>query len=265
MAPAEAPAEVVGQETTRTPAGAAGSVLDDLTWITHGPPRVLAPSPPLPKEAPAIVPEPKPRRRILIAAAAGLIVVAVGLAVWLLGPGTRPPAGEVRPAAHREASATPSVAVVREAREAREGADTPGPVPAMPEPTASPIASPSPPASSPPVDRKRRVTNVVPPGVGDGDWLLPGPDVEPPVPLEIASYEYPAAARGTGRKVTVRLSVLVGADGKAADVRVRDGDGSAFGFDEAALDAARRTVFQPATRDGVPGRMWTELLLTFEE
>jgi TonB family protein len=133
-----------------------------------------------------------------------------------------------------------------------------------PSPAPSPVVDDKPVAGKTP-GRKLHVIDVVPPGAGPGDWLLPGPGVEPPVPLALPSYEYPAAARGTGRKVTVRLSVLVDENGKVIDARVREGDDFGLGFNEVALEAARRAVYQPATRDDVPGKMWTELMLDFAD
>lgn len=91
------------------------------------------------------------------------------------------------------------------------------------------------------------------------------PNVEPPVPLDIPAYAYPTAARGSGRKVNVRVRLLVDENGKVLETEVRDADGSILGFDEAALAAARQVVFQPATRDGIPGKMWTELIFEFSE
>jgi TonB family protein len=111
----------------------------------------------------------------------------------------------------------------------------------------------------------RRAQVVPGPETAAGDWLRPGLGVERPEPKELPRYEYPAAARGTGRRATVRVAVLVDEAGKVVDTRVREGDGTALGFDEAATEAVRRVPFWPATRDGVPGRMWTELILTFEE
>jgi len=64
-------------------------------------------------------------------------------------------------------------------------------------------------------------------------------------------------------KVTVR--VAVDETGRVVDAEMRDGDGSGLGFDEAALEAARKTTFFPATRDGIEGRMWTELSFEFVE
>jgi TonB family protein len=38
-----------------------------------------------------------------------------------------------------------------------------------------------------------------------------------------------------------------------------------FGFDEAAIDAARRASFRPATKNGTPVKMWMELSVVFTQ
>jgi TonB family protein len=95
--------------------------------------------------------------------------------------------------------------------------------------------------------------------------LRPGPGVEMPVPLDIPSVRYPKAARGSGMRVDVHLDLLVDEQGKVVEAVVRDGDPDNLGFNEAAVQAALGTRFQPATRWDLPGKAWTELILEFEE
>jgi len=76
---------------------------------------------------------------------------------------------------------------------------------------------------------------------------------------------YPAAAKGTGRKVLIRVAVLVDENGQVIDAQIRDGDKSGLAFEEAALEASRKARFFPPTRDGIAGKMWTELLWDFAE
>jgi TonB family protein len=98
-----------------------------------------------------------------------------------------------------------------------------------------------------------------------GDMILASQrGVQPPEIRDLPSYSYPEAAKGSGRKATVRVAVLVDETGQVIDVRVRAGDRSGLGFDEAALEAARRARYFPAIRDGVAGKMWAELDLDFE-
>lgn len=117
----------------------------------------------------------------------------------------------------------------------------------------APVTPPAPKrAYGPPADRMAGV-------------LRPGPGVEMPVPLDIPSVRYPEAARGSGLKVGVHLDLLVDEQGKVVEAVVRDGGAGDLGFNEAAVQAALGTRFQPATRWDLPGRAWTELILEFEE
>ena len=95
--------------------------------------------------------------------------------------------------------------------------------------------------------------------------LRQGPGVAEPVPLDLPRYSYPAAAHGSGRKANVRVGVLVDEDGKVIEAVLRERDSSDLGFNEAALEAAWKTRFQAATRDDLPGKMWTELIFEFVE
>jgi TonB family protein len=61
----------------------------------------------------------------------------------------------------------------------------------------------------------------------------------------------------TAQDHTVRLKVFVGEQGQALKVSVIEGVSGAFGFDEAAIEAANKSTFSPATRDGKPVRGWT--------
>lgn len=95
--------------------------------------------------------------------------------------------------------------------------------------------------------------------------VRPGPGVVPPIPLDLPSYSYPAAARGQGLNLDVRLDLLVDERGKVIEAVVREGDASDLGFNETALAAARRLTFQPATRGNVPVKMWTEMIFEFSD
>jgi TonB family protein len=99
-----------------------------------------------------------------------------------------------------------------------------------------------------------------------GDLIRAGqPGVEPAEIQSFPSYSYPAVAKGTGQSVSIRVAVLVSETGRVLDAQLRDGDNSGLGFNEAALAAARKVRFFPATRDGVAGKMWSELLFEFAE
>jgi TonB family protein len=103
-----------------------------------------------------------------------------------------------------------------------------------------------------------------PPAVREGG-VRPGPGVVPPIPLDIPRFSYPAAAKGQGIALDVRVDLLVDERGKVVEAVVREGDAEGLGFNEAALAAARRMSFQPATRGETPVKMWTEMIFQFSE
>ena len=61
----------------------------------------------------------------------------------------------------------------------------------------------------------------------------------------------------TGLDHTVRLKVFVGEQGQALKVSVIEGVPGSYGFDEAAIEAANKSTYGPATRDGKSIRGWT--------
>jgi len=73
---------------------------------------------------------------------------------------------------------------------------------------------------------------------------------------------YPPAAQRLNRAARVDIKVLVDERGRVMDAE-RLGEKAGFGFDEAALDAAKRATFQPATKDGVRVKMWMTLRVNF--
>jgi TonB family protein len=152
-------------------------------------------------------------------------------------------------------------------REPRATARRPAPKP-EPKPERPLPSRPSLPATRPaPV---RRAASVARGPMHQGDLIQPGPGVSVPVPLSMPRFSYPAAARGRGvGEVDVRLDLLVDERGRVVDAVVREGEpaglGAPLGIDAAALAAARKVTFQPATRNDIPGKMWTEMIFSFAE
>jgi len=62
---------------------------------------------------------------------------------------------------------------------------------------------------------------------------------------------------GTNQDQRVRLKVFVNERGQVLKVSLIEGVGGTGGFDEAAVEAANRSTFSPATSDGKPVRGWT--------
>ena len=96
-----------------------------------------------------------------------------------------------------------------------------------------------------------------------GDLVQPGPGVSAPKLASRLDPRYPPAAQRMNRAAQVDIKVLVDEKGRVLDAQ-RIGAKAGFGFDESALDAARRATFQPATKEGVRVKMWTTLRVNFK-
>jgi TonB family protein len=96
-----------------------------------------------------------------------------------------------------------------------------------------------------------------------GDLVQPGFGVVAPKVVSRPDPRYPPAAQRMKRAAQVDIKVLVDEKGRVLDAE-RIGAKAGFGFDEAALDAARRAVFQPATKEGIRVKMWTTLRVSFK-
>ncbi|HSF44027.1 MAG TPA: TonB family protein [Thermoanaerobaculia bacterium] len=174
------------------------------------------------------------------------------------------------PAPVQQAAATPPPIETRPASRTEAPAVT-NPIPAMPnlqpaqppakeereaEKPAAPVPAPvaSAPAPAPPRPQ---------PQVQLGDLVQQGPGVTAPRLSSRLDPRYPLAAQRMNRAAQVDIKVLVDEKGRVMDAE-RVGAKAGFGFDEAALDAARRAVFQPATKDGIRVKMWTTLRVAFK-
>ena len=82
-----------------------------------------------------------------------------------------------------------------------------------------------------------------------------------------ASPSFPARAKQmrfeADRQHVVKVRVFVDPQGRAQKVTVQSGVGGSWGFDEAAVDAASRSTFKPATRDGKPVAGFTTIEYVF--
>ena len=139
-------------------------------------------------------------------------------------------------------------------------APQPTPVQQAPEKTERPATTPAPAPASPvpavPAPAPRQVQVQV------GDLVQPGPGVAAPKLQSQLDPRYPPAAQRLNRAARVDIKVLVDERGRVMDAE-RLGEKAGFGFDEAALDAAKRATFQPATKDGVRVKMWMTLRVNF--
>ena len=163
-------------------------------------------------------------------------------------PVSPPPAAQEAPAETRAAAKAPEPVA-------------PPPVKPEPAPVEKQAAAPPPapaPAPAPAVPAKQQVQY--------GDLVTPGSVAGMILPKMTSRLDprYPAAAQRMNKSAQVEIKVLVDEKGRVLDAQ-RSGQQAGFGFDEAALDAARRAVFQPAsTKDGVRVKMWTVIRVSFQ-
>jgi len=165
------------------------------------------------------------------------------------GVGAAPPAGE-RPTA--EMSGRPPTGETSTSREVTSP-QAPSVTPQVPVPsgerTAPRRGEARAEAAAPAVRR-----NVFRPGAG----------IANPVPIEQPRPRYTPEAMRAKLQGRVELEVVVEADGTVGDVVVVRSLDQEFGLDAAAIDAAKRWLFQPATRDGQPVAVVVTLELAFE-
>ncbi|HSS75783.1 MAG TPA: TonB family protein [Thermoanaerobaculia bacterium] len=138
------------------------------------------------------------------------------------------------------------------------------PVVTAPQPTPTPAERQA--SQPPPVQEKPAAPAPAPAPrpaqVQAGDLVQPGPGVAAPKLLGQLEPRYPPAAQRLNRAAQVHIKVLVDERGRVMDAEGL-GAKAGFGFDEAALDAARRASFQPATKEGVKVKMWMTLQVNF--
>ncbi|HEV8577998.1 MAG TPA: TonB family protein [Thermoanaerobaculia bacterium] len=171
-----------------------------------------------------------------------------------------------RPALQQEP--TPAPADTRAAQRTEPAAAAPAP-PQTSAPAPQPGAASS--QGDTKVDSATAPANPAPvqsapprqPQVQVGDLVQTGPGVVAPKLVSQPDPRYPPAAQRLNRSAQVDIKVLVDERGRVLDAELL-GAKAGFGFDEAALDAARRAVFQPATKDGIRVKMWRTMRVNFK-
>ncbi len=150
----------------------------------------------------------------------------------------------------------------KETATATASAPPPVPVPApsaaKPEPPRAEPAKTEPAAAARPTPSAASASGSIRPG----DLVQLGPGVVKPQVAGMPEPRYPAAARRMNRAAQVDLKVLVDERGNVLQAE-STGSKVGFGFDEAAMEAAKRSTFHPATKDGVRVKMWTMMRVTF--
>ena len=72
------------------------------------------------------------------------------------------------------------------------------------------------------------------------------------------------AKRLNKRQAKVLIKVLIDENGKVVKAELA-GKKQGFGFDEEALSAAKKSVYNPATKDGIPVKYWHTLAVEFRD
>jgi TonB family protein len=115
--------------------------------------------------------------------------------------------------------------------------------------------TPPPPVAPPPPPPK--------PQVRRGDLVELGPGVVAPELVRRPAPRFPEQARRLARKdAKVLIKVLIDENGRVTKAELV-GEKQGYGFDTEALNAARRSVYKPATKDGVPVKIWQTLAVEF--
>lgn len=113
------------------------------------------------------------------------------------------------------------------------------------------------PPSAPPPPRK--------PQVRRGDLVELGPGVVPPVVVRRVQARFPEMAKRFNRtEAKVQIQVLIDENGHVVKAELK-GKKQGFGFDEEALSSAKKSTYKPATKDGVPVKVWQTLSVVFRK
>ena len=92
--------------------------------------------------------------------------------------------------------------------------------------------------------------------VSRGDLVGPGPGVIEPELASRLVVNYPLAARQERVSGRVVILALVDENGSVQSARVQTGVPSRTGVNQAIVDAVKKARFRPATKDGVPVKMY---------
>jgi TonB family protein len=110
------------------------------------------------------------------------------------------------------------------------------------------------PVVEPPKPKKPEVTR--------GQLVTLGPDVIPPKPVKKIYAKYPEAAKSRRLGGTVRLNLLVDETGRVIDIKITKSAHEIL--DDAVVKAYQQWTFQPATKQGVPVKVWITVAMTFQ-
>lgn len=78
------------------------------------------------------------------------------------------------------------------------------------------------------------------------------------------ALQYPPIALRQRVEGTVELNVLVDEKGNVTDAQIVQGAGGKAGLNEAAVENVKRRKYRPATKDGVPVKVWVPVRVVFK-
>ena len=90
------------------------------------------------------------------------------------------------------------------------------------------------------------------------------PEAVKPSPMSAIAARKPVMAQNARKSGQARIYFLVDENGTVAQARVMSETPPGLGFGEAAAAAIRSTRFRPATKHGVPVKMWMTQILNFQ-
>ncbi len=196
----------------------------------------------------------------------GVVLVGAGL-LWALTQGESTPEADdgrrlyVRAAEPWEPEAAPII----------ESRSTPGDVPVPPpEPTRRRTRSSS--AGVPPTEAELTAADeeslepteelaAIPPQdtpvARRGELFGPDPGVTPPALIQVPTPVYPPRFEVPRDEVQVLLEVLVSEDGHVITAKIAPRESARRRFKDLALETVKGATFEPATKYGIEGKMWT--------
>ncbi len=93
---------------------------------------------------------------------------------------------------------------------------------------------------------------------------LTDPGVTPPIAERAPPPVYPPIALRQRVEGVVELNVFVDEKGQVVETQVVQGAGGKAGLTEAAIDSVKRRRYRPATKDGVPVKVWLPVRVMFQ-
>ncbi len=93
---------------------------------------------------------------------------------------------------------------------------------------------------------------------------LSDPGVIEPIVERSPALHYPPIALRQRVDGAIELNVLVDEKGNVADVKVLQDAGGKSGLTEAAIENVKRRKYRPATKDGVPVKVWLPVRVVFK-